>query len=467
MFIPVIMAGGAGTRLWPLSRSKSPKQFLNLIDNFSVLQSTLLRLQPLEHAAPLVVTNDDYRFIVAEQLREIGYNTGSIILEPAARNTAPAIALAAMQAQATGDDPFLLVLPSDHLITDETAFHSAIAQAIDAAADDKIVTFGIQPTEPATGYGYIRASITKNGPCSIKSFVEKPDLISAQSYLDSGDYFWNSGMFLVRASCYLGELAKYRPSIYAACAHVMEKATKSDIFLRLDAKLFNDCPNESVDKAVMENTRRSVMVPLNAGWRDIGSWQALWDIDSKCCRGNARHGDVLLEDTHDSLVYSTHRLVATVGVKNLIVVETKDAVLVAQRDLTQNVQKIVERLKKDARKESEFQREVYRPWGKFDILETGQCYQVKRIVLKPGAKISLQMHHHRAEHWVVVSGIAKVTRGEDVFILKENQSTYIPLGETHCLENLGKVDLEVIEVQSGNYLSEDDIVRFEDQYGRV
>ncbi len=465
MLLPVIMAGGTGTRLWPLSRAMSPKQFLPLTGELTMLQATLTRLEGIEHASPMVLTNENHRYIVAEQMRALGVEPSSIILEPIGRNTAPAIALAALEATQKGEDPLLLVLAADHIIQDVPAFHAAIRQAIIGAEQGDLVTFGIVPTEAATGYGYIQAK-GSGSPRSVDSFQEKPDQATAEIYLASGEHFWNSGMFLFRASRYLEELRQSRPDILSVCEQAMIGATSSDVFLRIPADDFSACPSDSIDYAVMEKSQRVVMVLLNADWSDIGSWSALWEVDEKCGNGNAVRGDVILEDTKDSLIHATSRLVATVGLEQIIVVETRDAVLVAHKEKAQQVKSIVDQLKQHERTEANLHREVYRPWGKYDAIDNGERYQAKRILVKPGAKISLQMHHHRAEHWIVVKGTAKITRGQEEFLLSENQSTYIPLGEVHCLENPGKIDLEIIEVQSGSYLGEDDIVRFEDVYGR-
>lgn len=467
--LPVIMAGGTGSRLWPLSRELCPKQFLTLLGEHSMLQQTVERLDGLDAAYPLVICNEEHRFLVAEQLRQTGKLAGNIILEPAGRNTAPAIALAALTATAKGDDHLLLVLSADHVIQNTPAFHEAIYKAKPAAEAGKLVTFGIVPTGPETGYGYIRQGEAQAFPSlfSVAQFIEKPDLLTAQQYVASRDYLWNSGMFLFRASCYLAELEKYRPDILDACRAAMRHVNPDLDFVRVDKAAFLQCPDDSIDYAVMEKTADAVVVPLDAGWSDVGSWSALWDVSEKDVDGNALRGDVILHDSHNNYIHAETGLIATVGLDNVVVIQTKDAVLVAQKDSVQHVKKIVESLKRDGRSEFKHQREVYRPWGKYDSIDNGIRYQVKRITVKPGAKLSVQMHHHRAEHWIVVSGTAKVTNGDNTFLVSENESTYIPVGVVHALENPGKIDLELIEVQSGTYLGEDDIVRFEDKYGRA
>ena len=459
---PVIMAGGSGTRLWPLSRAAHPKQFLRLHGEDTMLQATVKRLSGLDIQAPVTICNEEHRFFVAEQLRELD-KQGSIILEPVGRNTAPAIALAALTAK---DDPLLLVLAADHVIQDEAAFREAVIRAIPLAEAGKLVTFGIVPSAPHTGYGYIKRGKDLGEGFEVDAFVEKPSSDVAQDYFSSGDYYWNSGMFLFRASNYLEELKKFRPDILEQCqGSVMDVKTDLD-FLRIDKDMFESCPAESVDYAVMEKTSHAVVVPMDAGWSDIGSWSSLWDISEKDGEGNSTHGDVILQSTRNSYVRSDNKLVAVIGVDDLVVVSTKDALMVAHKDSVQDVKMITESLKIQARSEWQLSREVYRPWGKYDSIDSGERYQAKRITVKPGAKLSVQMHHHRAEHWVVVSGTARVTNGDKTFLLSENESTYIPVGVVHALENPGKVELELIEVQSGSYLGEDDIVRFEDRYGR-
>lgn len=467
MFIPVIMAGGTGSRLWPLSRSAYPKQYLPLTSDNSMLQETVLRLKGSDHLAPLVICNEDSRFMVAEQLRAINALKCPVVLEPVGRNTAPAIALAALQAIAEGEDPLLLILAADHVIQDQKAFLAAISQAQTLAQKDAMVTFGIVPTHAETGYGYIKRGAAHQDAFKVDSFVEKPDLSTATQYLNSGEYYWNSGMFMFKASRYLAELEKYQPEILAACKKAIGNTSSDLDFVRVDKAAFEACPDDSIDYAVMEKTESAVVVPLDAGWNDVGSWSALWEVNEKDENGNATKGDCITHDTKNCLIQSGERLVATVGVEDLVIVDTKDAVMVASKDNVQDVKKVVEKLKAESRSEFVFHREVYRPWGKYDSIDNGDRYQVKHITVKPGAKLSVQMHHHRAEHWVVVSGTAKVTNGDKEMLLTENQSTYIPVGVIHALENPGKVDLELIEVQSGSYLGEDDIVRFEDRYGRA
>jgi mannose-1-phosphate guanylyltransferase len=459
----VVMAGGSGTRLWPLSRAAHPKQFLRLHGEGSMLQETVKRLSGLDIQSSITICNEEHRFFVAEQLREID-KIGSIILEPVGRNTAPAIALAALTVK---DDPLLLILAADHVIQDDTAFREAIMRAIPLAEAGKLVTFGIVPNEPHTGYGYIKRGNDLGGGFEVDAFVEKPSSDVAQNYLTSGDYYWNSGMFLFRANRYLEELKKFRPDILEQCkASVIE--VKADLdFFRINKETFESCPAESVDYAVMEKTSHAVVVPMDAGWSDIGSWSSLWDISKKDNEGNSTHGDVILHNTQNSYVRTDNKLVAVIGVDDLIVVSTKDALMVAHKDSVQDVKIITEALKANSRSEWDLSREVYRPWGKYDSIDSGDRYQAKRITVKPGAKLSVQMHHHRAEHWVVVSGTARVTNGDKIFLLSENESTYIPIGVVHSLENPGKVDLELIEVQSGSYLGEDDIVRYNDVYGRI
>ncbi len=462
--LPVILSGGSGTRLWPLSREAYPKQFLPLVGKNTMLQATWLRVADVAAQAPIVVANESHRFVAAEQLQQAGTDPTAILLEPVGRNTAPAIGAAALEARRNGEDPLLLVLPSDHLINDIGRFHQAIAQAAAIADAGKLVTFGIQPTAPETGYGYIKA-VAGDGPRAIERFVEKPDLETAQAYVASGEYYWNSGMFLFRASRYLHELQRLQPQILAACQNAWENARRDTDFIRLDSEAFSASPSDSIDYAVMEKTADAAVVPLDAGWSDVGSWTALRDVSEQDDDGNAHHGDVIAIDCHNTFAYG-ERLVAMVGLDDVIVVETDDAVLVGKSERMQEVKDVVARLKADGRSEATWHRKVYRPWGAYDSIDHGERFQVKRITVKPGGTLSLQMHHHRAEHWIVVSGTAEVTRGEEVLLLTENQSTYIPLGVTHRLRNPGKLPLELIEVQSGSYLGEDDIVRFEDTYGR-
>jgi mannose-1-phosphate guanylyltransferase len=462
MIKAVIMAGGSGTRLWPLSRADHPKQFLKLHGSDTMLQSTMKRLDNLGISSTVTICNEEHRFFVAEQLREVD-KLGSIILEPIGRNTAPAIALAALT---TDDDPLLLVLAADHVIKDQAAFTNAVNNALSLAASGKLVTFGIVPNEAHTGYGYIKMGSKEGSGFVVDRFVEKPSSDVARDYVESGSYLWNSGMFLFKASRYLEELKKFRPDIYKSCEAAVDKLESDLDFLRVDKELFSECQSDSIDYAVMEKTEDAVVVPMDAGWSDIGSWSSLWDVSDKDKKGNVTEGDVILHNAKDCYVKSGDRLVAAVGLNDLVVVDTKDALMVAHKDSVQDAKLIAQKLKFDERSEWELHREVYRPWGKYDSIDSGEGYQVKRITVKPGAKLSVQMHHYRAEHWIVVSGCAKVTNGEQTFLLSENESTYIPVGVTHALENPGKVNLELIEVQSGSYLGEDDIVRFEDKYGR-
>ncbi|MDO6512883.1 mannose-1-phosphate guanylyltransferase/mannose-6-phosphate isomerase [Neptuniibacter sp. 2_MG-2023] len=465
--IPVILSGGSGTRLWPLSRTQYPKQFLPLNSQLSMLQETVSRLGEVEDVA--LICNEEHRFLAAEQMRVIGQPC-SIFLEPVGRNTAPAIALAALDAVSKGKGTeCLLILAADHVIENEAAFQAAVCQAEPLASKGMLVTFGIVPQHAETGYGYIQAGHTfeTSSAFNIKQFVEKPDLDTARAYLESGDFYWNSGMFMFRADRYLEELGKYRPDILQACQNAMSAPAQDMDFIRVDAEAFSLCPDESVDYAVMEKTESAVVIPLDAGWSDLGSWSALWELKEKDAEGNVTEGDVIALETRDSLIMSKDRLVTTLGLSDLIIIDTPDALLVADKNHIQDVKKIVAQIKDAGRSESFQHREVYRPWGKYDSIDMGDRYQVKRITVKPGAKLSLQKHHHRAEHWIVVEGTASVTKGDETFLVTEDQSTYIPLGEVHCLENPGKVDLELIEIQSGSYLGEDDIVRFEDRYGRA
>ncbi|HCS8469150.1 TPA: mannose-1-phosphate guanylyltransferase/mannose-6-phosphate isomerase, partial [Escherichia coli] len=467
MIIPIIMAGGSGTRLWPLSRSLYPKQFLSLINENSLLQETLKRLDGLNCLPPVIVSNNEHRFIVAEQLRQFGVDDFQIILEPVGRNTAPAVALAALKSLELHGDHHMLVLAADHAIQDIEAFHAAVLAAEQESVDNKLVTFGIVPTKPETGYGYIKkGEQVKNSVFKVNSFVEKPDLETAKNYLEQKCYLWNSGMFMFKASVYLDELKKFRPDILAACKESLSSASTDLDFIRLNSDVFAECPDESIDYAVMEKTQDCVVIPLDADWSDIGSWTSLWEISEKDEHENVSHGDVINYNSRNNYIYSEGSLISTVGVNNLIIVQTKDALLVAQQDNVQDIKKIVEILKKQKRSEHISHREVYRPWGRYDSVERGDRYQVKRITVKPGECLSTQMHHHRAEHWVVVAGTAKVTCGERTFFVTENESTFIPIGTVHTLENPGKIPLEVIEIQSGVYLGDDDIVRLSDKYGR-
>jgi mannose-1-phosphate guanylyltransferase/mannose-6-phosphate isomerase len=463
--LPVILSGGSGTRLWPLSRESYPKQFLPLNGELTMLQATWRRVAPIADRAPLVVANEEHRFVAAEQLQQVGARPQAILLEPVGRNTAPAIAVAALEATRDGDDATLLVLPSDHVISDEAAFQRVVKQAMPAAIAGKLVTFGIVPASPETGYGYIKAAAGEQVR-PVERFVEKPNLATAQAYVASGEYFWNSGMFLFKASRYLAELGKFNPALLEASRKAWERASRDLDFVRLDKEAFAAVPSDSIDYAVMEKTADGALVPLDAGWSDVGSWTALRDVSPQDADGNAHHGDVIAIDCHNTYAYGD-RLIALVGLDDVIVVETPDAVLVGKGERMQEVKEVVARIKRDKRSEATWHRKVYRPWGAYDSIDNGERFQVKRISVKPGATLSLQMHHHRAEHWIVVSGTAEVTRGDEVILLTENQSTYIPLGVTHRLKNPGKLPLELIEVQSGSYLGEDDIVRFEDTYGRA
>ncbi len=474
---PVILCGGSGTRLWPLSRAGFPKQFLVLSGTDSLFQQAVQRVQGLADAdiavgETLVVTNEEHRFLALDQLRELRQVQATLLLEPAARNTAPALTLAALQAMAAGADPILVVTPSDQTVADTAAYTAAVRQAVRAAADGSIVILGVTPERPETGYGYIHASAA--GPDTtvhaVRAFTEKPDAATAQRYLVEGGYYWNAGMFVLRASTWLAALGQFRPDIEAATRAAWAGRTVDTPFIRPDAAAFAAVPAESIDYAVMERCPGSTvpirMVPLQAGWNDLGAWDAVWQVGPRDAQGNVVQGDVLLADTRDSLVHASHRLVGVVGLDHVVVVETADAVLVADRSQSQDVKKLVGALQAQQREEQTLHRKVHRPWGWYDSIDEGERFKVKRIMVKPGASLSLQKHHHRAEHWVVVRGTAEVTCGDRKILLGENQSTYIPLGEVHRLANPGKVPLEIIEVQSGSYLGEDDIVRFEDSYGR-
>ena len=473
MLIPVVLSGGSGTRLWPLSRELYPKQLLPLVGKGTMLQETVARVAGMDAVGPpIVVCNESHRFLVAEQLREFKGIQGQILLEPVGRNTAPAVAMAALATEAAQDnaarstDAVLLVLPADHVIRDVAAFRAAVAVGRKAAEAGKLVTFGVVARAPETGYGYIRRADGKGPSYAVEQFVEKPDLAKAKEYVASGQYYWNSGMFMFRARTVLEELRALAPTMYEACVQAFHAAKRDLDFLRLPAKEFGEVPSDSIDYAVMEKTKHAVVVPLDAGWSDVGSWSALHEAIPGDNNGNVLLGDVLTTDTQGCYVQSTSRLVATVGLKDHVVVETKDAVLVAPKDRVQDVKTLVNELKKQGRYETSLHREVFRPWGSYDSVDNGDRFQVKRLMVKPGASMSLQLHHHRAEHWIVVSGTARITRGDEVFLLEENQSTYIPVGTKHRIENPGKIPLHIIEVQSGSYLGEDDIVRFEDKYGR-
>ena len=467
MLTPVLLSGGVGSRLWPVSRESHPKQFLALVGELTMLQETLRRTSGLEAAAPIVVCNEEHRFVVAEQLRQLDLQPSALILEPKGRNTAPALALAALQAVTIDPESILLVLPADHLITDVEAFIAAVEKSLPFAGEGRLMTFGVVPTAPETGYGYIKC-----GPgladdlYELERFVEKPDAAVAQDYMESGGYLWNSGMFLLRAQTYLDELGKRAPDILSCCEQAMRAATIDMYFVRPDAQLFERCPSDSIDYAVMEKTDAGAVVSLNCGWSDVGAWSALWEVAERDADGNVFRGDVIMDNCRGSYFRSESRLVAATGVENLVVVETADAILIADRDKVQDVKRIVTALKQGRRPEATLHRRVYRPWGCYESLITSERFQVKRIVVNPGQRLSLQMHHHRAEHWIVVKGTAEVTCEDKVFMLAEDESTYIPLGHKHRLANPGHIPLEIIEVQSGAYLGEDDIVRFEDVYGR-
>jgi mannose-1-phosphate guanylyltransferase/mannose-6-phosphate isomerase len=469
MLIPVILSGGAGTRLWPLSRELYPKQFLPLAGEATMLQDTVRRVAGLGGAGPLVVCNAHHRFIVAEQLRQLEVTPTAIVLEPLGRNTAPAVAIAALCAlrgRPDGEDPTLLVLPADHLLRDVAAFHAAVRAALPAAGAGKLVTFGIVPTSPETGYGYIRRAAGPGPAYPVAQFVEKPDATRAAGYVASGEYLWNSGMFLFRARRYLAELGTFAPAMLECCRAALDGAQADLEFTRLEPTAFERCPAGSIDYTVMEKTRSAVVVPLEAGWSDVGSWATLQQSLDCDANGNVMRGDVVSEDSSGCFLYSSGRLVAAVGLRDHVVVETKDAVLVAPKGRVQDVKNLVAQLKALGRNEAALHREVFRPWGSYDSVDGGSRFQVKRLTVRPGAQLSLQMHHHRAEHWIVVSGTARITCNERVFLLAENESTYIPIGAAHRIENPGKVPLHIIEVQSGTYLGEDDIVRIEDTYGR-
>ncbi|MBI5449888.1 MAG: mannose-1-phosphate guanylyltransferase/mannose-6-phosphate isomerase [Gammaproteobacteria bacterium] len=480
---PVILSGGAGTRLWPLSREYYPKQLLTLSGDNSLLQDTLTRLNGIDSCCAqglavlpaLIVCNEEHRFLVAEQARQVGSAVSAIILEPVGRNTAPALTLAALHITAAGHDSVMMVMPADHVITQQPAFHDAVCQALTLAGQGYLVTFGIVPRRAETGYGYIRKGQALPGSTgfALERFVEKPDAATATQYLQSGDYLWNSGMFMMQASLWLQAMQQLQPAMYQACLHSYQHGSPDRDFYRLDNEQFRACHSDSIDYAVMEKISagsgaglRSCVIPLAAGWSDIGSFPALWEVGAADAQGNVTRGDVYAHDSRNSLLLADSRLLAAIGIQDTIVIETADAVLVVHKDHAQDVKKIVERIKNDARTEHQTHRRVFRPWGYYEGVDSGPGFQVKRITVHPGSRLSLQMHHHRAEHWVVVRGTARVTRGSEVFLLTENQSTYIPVGETHRLENPGTVALEIIEVQSGSYLGEDDIVRFDDMYGR-
>lgn len=472
MILPVIMAGGTGSRLWPMSRELYPKQFLRLHGDNSMLQETVTRLKALDVSAPLVICNEEHRFLVAEQLRQIDQLSDNIILEPVGRNTAPAITLAALSAIDNGSDPLLLVLAADHVIESPDAFHQAVQNAIPFAEQGKLVTFGIVPTGPETGYGYIQRGKEFNSDADsvfqVQRFVEKPNLETALQYLESGEYYWNSGMFFFRARRFLEEMAKFRPDILEACQKAIETShtDEQQDFIRVDKAVFISCPDESVDYAVMEKTTDAIVVPLDAGWNDVGSWSALWEVNDKNVEGNAINGDVFTYNAKNCYINTDEKLVAAIGVDNLVIVNTKDAVLVIDKNQVQDVKKVVEYLKDNKRREYRLHRESYRPWGRNDNVVTAPRYHVNRITVKPGGQFSLQMHHHRAEHWVILSGTARVILEDKNYLLSENESTFIPIGAQHMLENPGKIPLEILEIQSGSYLEDDDIIRIKDHYGR-
>ncbi len=474
---PVILSGGSGSRLWPLSRAMYPKQLLPLVTENTMLQETALRLKDLdiEVLPPIIVCNEDHRFFVAEQMRQLGIEDSTIILEPVGRNTAPALTLAALATQKKSAGAIMLVMPADHVIDDINVFHQVVKQGAVLAADNYLVTFGIQPNAPETGYGYIKAGTQlseKDSACLIESFVEKPDEKKAAQYIKSGNYLWNSGLFMMTAASWLDEIKLLNNAIFTASETAYKNAALDNDFCRVDKAAFKSSPSDSIDYAVMEkavggtSSHKAAVIPLNAGWSDVGVWSTLWEVGEKDAHGNVTKGDVALHDTENCLLYSSERYIAAVGLKDTVVVETADAILVVNKNCAQDVKKIVEALKKQNRDEYQNHRLVYRPWGSYECIDKGERYQAKRITVNPGAALSLQLHHHRAEHWIVVKGTAEVTRGDEVFLVTENESTYIPLGTKHRLENKGAIPLEMIEVQSGSYLGEDDIVRFDDIYGR-
>ena len=468
VLVPVILCGGSGTRLWPLSRAEYPKQFLRLTGKESLLQETLQRCASLPCAAPLLLAHEDARFIVAEQLREIDLTDATILLEPVQRNTGPAIVSAALQLLQQHDDAMMLVLPSDHALEDRHAFAVAVEIAREAAQAGSLMTFGVRPLHPETGYGYLRANGIQGQPVMpLTDFVEKPDHSTAERYVASGQYFWNSGMFLFRASQLLDEIERFAPALLDACRKAVSASTSDNDFVRLDADAYAACPSIAIDYALMERTSNAAMVELNAGWSDIGSWVSVWQTAKKDSDQNAVQGDVLLQDCHSCLVHGNQRLVAAVGLRDITIIDTADALLVMDSRHAQDARKLVGTLLQDQRPEASMHRQVMRPWGSYDAISSGRRFQVKRITVKPGAKLSLQVHHHRAEHWVVVSGTARVTQGDKHYLLTENQAAYIDIGDIHSLENPGKIPLELIEVQSGSYLGEDDIVRLQDSYGRA
>ncbi len=468
--IPVILSGGSGSRLWPLSRKQYPKQFLALTGEQTLFQQTLQRLNFDGMQPAVLVANQDHRFIVQEQLDAMGLEAQSMLLEPFGRNTAPAVAMAAMQLVAEGRDELMLVLPADHVLRDQRAFQQALALATIAAEKGEMVLFGVPAERPETGYGYIRSkadAALPDGVSRVAQFVEKPDDARARQYVESGDYFWNSGMFLFRASRFLEELKHHDVDIYDTCLLALERSKRDGIAVSIDAATFACCPDNSIDYAVMEKTARACVVPLSAGWNDVGSWSSIWEVHDKDKDGNVTKGDVVVQDSHNCLVHGNGKLVSVIGLDDVVVVETKDAMMIAHKDRVQDVKKLVNKLDSEGRSETQNHCQVYRPWGSYDSVDMGGRFQVKHITVKPGAQLSLQMHHHRAEHWIVVSGTAQVTCDDKVFLLTENQSTYIPIASVHRLANPGKIPLEIIEVQSGSYLGEDDIERLDDVYGRA
>lgn len=468
MLLPVIMAGGTGSRLWPMSRESYPKQFLHLNGELSMLQHTVSRLDGLDIYPPLLICNEQHRFLAAEQLRQINQLSNNIILEPVGRNTAPAIALAAISATSNGDDPLMLVLAADHVIDSTETFHQVIHNAIPLAEQGKLVTFGIVATGPETGYGYIQRGNTCGEPAfNVKRFVEKPDVQTATGYLASGEYYWNSGMFLFKAKRYLKELAAFRPDILEACQLAMDEVKIDSVqdFIRVNADIFAACPDESIDYAVMEKTADAVVIPLDAGWNDVGSWSALWEVNDQDSNGNGLTGDIFIHESSNCYINTDDKFVAAIGVENLVIVNTKDAVLVIDKSQVQDVKKVVEYLKASGRCEYQVHRESYRPWGRHEKVVDAPRYQINRVTVRPGGKFSLQRHLHRAEHWVVLAGTAEVTLDGNTYLLTENQSTFIPIGSAHMLENPGKIPLELLEISSGSYLGEDDIIRLIDHYG--
>ena len=473
---PVVLCGGSGTRLWPLSRSGFPKQFLCLVGNESLFQQSIKRLMAGDESSdapssPYIVCNEEHRFLAQEQLRELGVENATFLLEPVGRNTAPALTLAALSALDSGVDPVLVVTPADQAITDDEAFRVAMHRAVTSAVEGSIVILGITPDRPETGYGYIKVASSDEAVATVERFVEKPDLVTAQAYLDEGGYYWNAGLFVLKASVWLAAVESFRPDILQASVTSWKGKRIDGAFVRPDREAFAAIPSESIDYAVMEKCPGGAlpikMLPLDAGWNDLGAWDAVWSVSPKDDKGNALHGDVLIADSGNSLVHASSRLVALAGVENLVVVETADAVLVADRSRCQDVKQIVTLLNQQSREEHTLHRKVHRPWGWYDSIDEGGRFKVKRIQVNPKASLSLQKHHHRAEHWIVVQGTAEITRGSETLLLSENQSTYIPLGEVHRLANPGSIPLEIIEVQSGSYLGEDDIIRFDDQYGRT